>query len=492
MMKRILQALALFVLLLSGAHAKESASLGIKGGRDAESGFVGSAAERNVDSYKGSVELSFDENGILVQDAAPRAVQETAPAAGKKETREEKKARKEREKLARKQRTDQYTGWVYIPERNFTITNDDIRIEMKGSNGSFGLYAMNEKGSPVPLIVNYESFSSTFVAVRIGRKIYRLNRENGVKSEARRTPYGAQMAYTIPKQAQIVVDFSFLPSIATSSRVDMVRVTIYTINLGKDTQSFATKAVFDTVLGENSFTHFSTAARSRIDTEMQFLTMADEKWIRSESEKAAVQFLLDGKGITRPQYVTLSSKDALSGALWVPQVQDNKSFNSVVSYNNSALGLNWRTAYLDPLKTDVLTFYISVATDGEEPAGHGFLASLEAGKTALAAKLPPLVRTTDVPARPDTVPESALFTAYRENLPVISEDREDFESGPLARKGMTGYGPYDPSSELPGHEYIQNLLDTIAALKNDDDAIDQAEIDRLNAELDQILVRLQQ
>ena len=503
------------------------------------------ASTKNAsESAGGTAEVTLGADGEPVADggAGQTAAEgtntnkaEKTKTKKRKETKEERKLRKEKEKLAKKQRVDQYTGWVYIPERNFTITNDDVRIVMRGSTGSFGLYAINEKGNAIPLLVNYDSFNSTFLAVKIGRKVYRLNRENGVKCEARRTPYGAQMAYTIPNQAQVVIDFSFLPSIATSSRVDMLRVTVYTINLGKHTQSFTSKAVFDTTLGENSFTHFSTAVRSRIDSEMQFLTMADELWVRSASEKASMQFLLHGKGITPPQSVTLSSKDNLSGVAWIPMAQEHKSFNSVISYNNSALCINWKPAFLDPYKADINTFYISIGTDGEEPAGKNFLAALAAGKTALSAKLPELPRTATTVPNPVPIPEEALATAYRENMPVISSRGSDFENGPLAAKGMNGYGTtcdeYDgvvipadsdaadgaenvpePAEKLPVpgtelssaseddyarlneynayYEYIQDLLDRIAELENDDENIDQAEIDRLNAELDQIFVHL--
>ena len=72
---------------------------------------------------------------------------------------------------------------------------------------------------------------------------------------------------------------------------------------------------------------------------------------------------------------------------WLPSAQETRSFSSVLAYNNSALGVNWKTAYLDPLKTDVITFYISVAADGNEPAGKDFLASLAAGRTALPSNM---------------------------------------------------------------------------------------------------------
>lgn len=414
---------------------------------------------------------------------------------GKNLTKEEKRLLKEQAK----QKKDAYTGWVYIPERKFSITKDDIKIEMNGSTGSFTLYAIPEVGSPVPLLSNYDSSTSTFFSVKIGRKEYRLNRENGVKSEARRTPYGAQMAYTVASEAQVVVDFSFLPSIATSSRVDMLRVTVYTINLGKHTQAFSVKGVFDTVLGENTTAHFSTAAKSRINSEYQFQTMEDDLWVRSCNDLTAIQFLLNGKGISKPTHVTLANKDSLALPAWIPQVQDSKSFSSVISYNNSALGLNWKTSYLDPYRTDVITFYISVGIEGNEPAGKNFLDALAEGRTALSAKIPPAFQTTTVPPSPAQVTEEDLETAYHENMPVVPGEGAFNTPQPSSEKPAleepAAENPAAPEESAPvavtpaqlDPEYIQRLLDHIAELESDGNVVNQAEIKFLNDELDAII-----
>ena len=357
--------------------------------------------------------------------AAEKAQKEAAKKAAADKKVADKKAaaaKKAAAKIEKQKKKDNYTGWVYIPKKNFTLVNGDIQITMRGSTGSFEIYAIPEAGKPIPLLATYDEFCSTYFSLMIGRKEYRLNREAGVKSEARKTEYGAQMAYTVPNKAQIVIDFSFMPSIATSSRVDMLRITIYTINLGKSTQAFTVKGMFDTMLGENTVTHFSTAAHRRINNEVQYTDMANEKWVRSENEKAAIQFLFDGKGITVPKCVTLGNKDFLSGASWVPPAQDTRSFSSVLSYNNSAVGVNWKTAYLDPMKTDVITFYISVATDGNEPAGKDFIASLKAGRTALPSNLPNTVQTTTVAPTPATVSPEETQTTYYENMPAIAGD----------------------------------------------------------------------
>lgn len=441
-----------------------------------------------------------------------------------------KKVEKENKKLLKKQKTDKYTGWIYIPEKKFSISNGQVKIMMNGRTGSFGLYALPENLKPVSLLSTYDSFNSSFFSVKIGNKIYKLNRADGVKTEARRTPYGAQMAYSVGKKAQIVLDFSFLPSIASSSRVDMVRVTVYVINLEKRIQSYAIKGVFDTILGENSINHFSTAATRKINSEKQFVSMSNDLWIRSADESTSVQFLLNGKGISVPQYVTMANKDSFSKVSWIPVAQELKSFSSVLSYNNSALGINWKTAYLDPLKTDVITFYISVATDGNEPAGKDFLDSLAKGKTALSAKLPDFIPKTSKAPDPQTVESEKLKTPYWENMPVIpnyvepehpqyeeEEDVVEYEDNGI-KEYVVGddevYLPFEKKEfpvikedkDIPRESsvvekkklqdpkldpvYIQNILDRIEEIEKDSKSADLEELKLLNAELDEIFSKL--
>lgn len=527
----------------------------------------GTIAE-NVPRVGGSTATASTEKEASLEDSEDDSAMEKATAK-KKETPEEKAARlaaekeakkKEKEsaskakalaKIEKQKRKDNYTGWIYIPKKNFNMTNGDIKLNMRGSTGSFEIYAIPEVGSPVPLLATYDDFCSTFFSLLIGRKEYRLNREAGVKSEARKTEYGTQMAYTIPNKAQIVVDFSFMPSIATSSRIDMLRVTVYTINLGKSTQSFTVKGVFDTSLGENTMAHFSTAAHSRVNKETQYNDMSVEKWIRSSNEKAAIQFIFDGYGVTKPKSIILGNRDFLSTNVWLPVVQETRSFSSVLAYNNSAMSVNWKTSYLDPMKTDVITFYISVASDGNEPAGKEFIATLNSGKSALPSNLPNSVQLTTV--APEPVPVPSEPTTYYENMPAISGDSTVPSTATDVNKGavldtekeetvnvpaipITPTVPVVPSTSLSTKtatatssnpaftsnnnvvpkvdsslvnkanetynesyplssitkaqldpEYIQTLLDRISDLESDPALVDKAEVKRLNEELDAIL-----
>lgn len=477
--------------------------------------FVVGCTSNNVVSEKSSeVEYSLG-------DGQTSVVKTGNASSSKKETAEEKKARLAAEKLAAKQKKDPYTGWVYLPEKNPEVFSGDVKLVLKTGTGSFGIYVIPEQGKEIPLLSTYDAYNSSFFAIKCGRKEYRLNRENGVKTSTRKTAYGAQLVYTIDNKAQVTVDFSLFPSISTSSRVDMIRVTVYTTNLGKTIQSFSVKSVFDTILGENAYTHFSTAARSRVDGERLYTDMSGERWIRSSNEDSTIQFLLDGKGITKPQAVILGSKDLLSGTSWQPAIQESRGFSSVLTYNNSALGINWPTFYLDPQKTNAITFYISVAADGNDPAGKDFLNALETGNIALSATPPSYVTTSDVAAAPSDIPQEELTTFYRTGMPIIDDgqdhlEEQNYETNENVEvpevnevddvvsivetidnketevlsdipQSVEGVSVVDTQLDP---EYIQNLLDRIAQLEENPSLAAPGELQSLNDELDAILLKL--
>ncbi|HBD68567.1 MAG TPA: hypothetical protein DC014_04770 [Treponema sp.] len=419
---------------------------------------------------------------------------------------EEKKARRTAEAFAAQQKTDPYTGWVYVPQKKVDINNGLVRLVLNGSTGTFCIYAKRDGAADVPIFSSVDSFSSTYFSVRIGRTAYKLSKTGGAKSEARLTPYGAQMAYTINNKAYVVVDFSFLPSNSKSALVDMVRVSVYCINIGKSVQTYALKGVFDTCLGESTKIHFSTAHTPVINTERSFTAMDSDLWIRSGNEQATAQFLLHGKEITQPEQVSLGNKDTIANASWLPSVQENRSFTSVLSFENSSLCVNWPAVYLDPLKTDIISFFISLSTDGTEPAGKEFLRELAAGRTALWTHSVSNASASATSTESSASSESASDQATKTTSQVTLDDDDG-----LSLFGTTSYEepvkvPNSTVKENAGKtgsakstgtqddqldpEYIQSLIDRIDELNSNPSLAKSGEIEKLNAELDQILTKL--
>ncbi|MBQ9537898.1 MAG: hypothetical protein IJU95_01400, partial [Treponema sp.] len=251
--------------------------------------------------------------------------------------------------------TDPYTGWKYSVVDTAEYRKGHLKAVLKGWQGSFGLYAVRDDGKEIPLLSSYDFFNSTAFMLRVGRKEYLLNYSGGVKSEARRTEVGLQMAYTIPGKAFFLVDFTFPEKRVTGGLEDTIKLTMYTVNLGKNPQTFTSKAVFDTILGESSSRHFCTFVESELNGQRKFHSMKSDRWVCSANNAAAIEFLLYGADVSEPDCVTLGPIGNLYD-YWEPVAHDGKGFSTVLSYNNSGVAVNWKTAYLLPEQTDVKTF----------------------------------------------------------------------------------------------------------------------------------------
>ncbi len=417
-----------------------------------------------------------------------------------------------------KQRVDPYTGWTYVAEKNIDIAEGCVGIGMKQSTGSFCLYNVR-KGKTYPLLSSYDSFGSTFFTLRIDETDYKLSRTGGAECQPRRTAYGAQMAYSIEGKAYFVVDFSFMPSDADSAFVDALRVSLYLVNTSGKNESVTLKGLFDTCLGENTSSHFSTAKEKYINTEKQFRSfdLADAAWIRSANDLYSIQFLLSGKGITEPYCATLANKDYLTTSSWLPTVHDGKGFSSVVSYNNSALAINWNEIELAKNQAEIITFYITVGDYGKEPAGKDFLLALEEGRSVLHECTAPIVekKEENPPVELNESTDTALAkteSRFWVGMPNIAgPESEAWKSGGGTSKAQekkesekketktnsTANTNSDKASskislkkEQLDTQYIQDLLDRIHEIENNGEVIDKAELKRLNDELDAILEKL--
>lgn len=252
----------------------------------------------------------------------------------------------------------------------------NVKVSLKGGVGSFQLYTINRDKVAVPVLSGYDESTSSFFALRAGKKDYKLIDNAGVITGTRKSQRGVQIVYVVPGVARLFVKFDAFRS-DPSRGEDIVKVTCVVRNRSGHEDEFALKNVLDTVLGEQRGSHFSTAQDMAINNEMQFRKMEKIRWIKSENNKASMQILLSGANITPPEVVSLANKDLVSLSAWVPTVVRSRSFDSVVSYNNSAVCLNWETVTLQPDEEKTYVYYIAFGNDGRAPSGDEFIEELE-------------------------------------------------------------------------------------------------------------------
>lgn len=372
-------------------------------------------------------------------------VSKQAEAEARQLKKEQAAAARANKKRQRNERTDKLLGVVYLPRNNYDLKKGLVQVSLRGSTGSFNIYALREKGAAVPVLSTVDDSSTSYFSVLVDGLEYRLNHDAGVTPEVRELDDGCQLAYTLEKRVQVVIDFSLLSSVP-GTPCDMVRLMVYVTSLSDKAQTVAVKALFDTVLGENTDYHFTTGSGMAIDSARQFLSLTNERWIASSNGKTAVQFLLAGKTISTVESVSVANRDELYRSRWIPSITEQKGFNAVHVYNNSALAVTWPQFELEAKKTETLTMYLVVASDGAAPKGDTFLG-------------------VNAPVSGATVSGQVQDDVWQ---PVVVTDRQ-----------------LDPA-------YIQALINRINNLQSDPKLVDRTEVRRLNAELDAIFEKMRQ
>lgn len=349
-------------------------------------------------------------------------------------------------------KTDDFLKLAYYDVKKTDLRAGKLHVSLNRKTGSFKIYAVDQNGAETPVLADFDGAVSSFVSVLLDKKEYRLNREAGVKAEVREFENGnhCQICYKIDEKVQVVVDFKTTAS-DIGVKDDVLKVTVYVTNLSKKTIKYSLKMLLDTVLGENYENHFVSGSGIAVKGETSFETMANEKWIMTAGDKTGAQIILNGPGISNPQQVMLANRDILSSSsVFKPNSVENRSFSSVLAYNNSAVCINWPQVKLSSENTNSTVFYIAVGTDGEKPAGDTFL--------TVMSGLPPVL---------DEVQSSGIVEDGSEVETVVTEEQLD-------------------------DAYIKNLIDRINSLQSDPDLVDRTEVKRLNKELDAIFEKLRQ
>ncbi|MBC6714065.1 hypothetical protein [Treponema sp. Marseille-Q3903] len=362
-----------------------------------------------------------------------------------------------------------YTSWIESAKEGNRLKSGIIRIKTKPHLGTFNIGVINDDNKDVSVLSSSNEYTSTSLYLKTSKKIYKLTAGSGVYTKSFVGKNAIRLLYNIPKVADVAVDMYCFPS-ETPGDDDMIRVTATITNKGKKNETFSLKAILDTVLGESDKYHFYTSDGMPVKNEVMFRTMQNQKWVLSKNELASMQLLFDGSDCTAPSLVALANYSTLEKRSWEPDMLSYRAFDTVLSYNNSAVGVIWQESKIAPLETSKNVFYIALASDLRKPNGDKYLFHEEYLEDEETEKTK--VQSTQKMGEPADVLE------ITPSKPEVSES-VDFTVKKLGKEQLSP-------------EYVQALLDKIASLEENKPDINREELLQLNAELDAILEALRQ
>ena len=464
-MKKLVYSAAIICMVLAAASCKST------------------KAEKKASKKKSKAKTAVEAPAEVQTEAEASLSQEAAPDG------------KENADNAAADASSNYTGWIKSSKKKLTERFGKVQLKIKSGTGSYTIAVLNEKDKPLPVLSTANEYVTNAFYLKNSKKTYNLITDNVVRSSARQTSDGAIITYEIPSVAQVSVYFSCMAS-QKKKDVDMIKTTVTVKNLSDRNDDFAFKGVFDTVLGEAAAFHFYTWEDIPVKNEVLYRTLQNQKWFVSKNTNAAMQFFFSGADCTAPEIVALANYSTLEKNSWEPDMLNYRVFDTVLSYNNSAVCAIWKALKLAPSESGKIVFYIALSGDGTPATGEKYIYSKdfavkadeeeENGKSVTGLEvITPFSSPELEEALPAEVTEFPVETAGEPvKISDAPETSDEIPSVDFYIQNMT--------QEQLSPEYIQDLLDRIAALEEDSPSFNRQELLRLNAELDAILTYLRQ
>lgn len=399
----------------------------------------------------------------IVSCGSKSKTENQAPAAPDEEivllSQEEKAA------LDKKQAIEQLfdLSWTKKSNKNVDVVLGKVRLRAKKNLGTFNFSVMNDEDKTIPVLSTANEYVTSSCYLKAGNKIIKLNQDSAVKSYSRRTDLGMQIAYVIDKVGIVVLDFQCFSSDPKKTDFDSVKITAAAKNTGKKRNDFELKFILDTVLGETDRHHFYGSDAQPVKNELEIRNPGKNDWFVSQNANASMTFNFSGLEATEANIVALANFSTLDSKSWKPDLLNYRAFDTVLSYNNSAVGILWSPKKLSINDCFSEVFYVTLGCDGEKIRENPL--NLEEKKKSEPAE-----------------------KSQEEKKPAENQKSETVKETPAEKKPE----PVEEKTEeiIPAYKlsqnYIMELLERIEGL-SEDDPVSKAEIDELNKELDTII-----
>lgn len=437
------------------------------------------AAEENSESENTEGLDSSEEAG----DKADSQVASDSNSKSNKKSKEKKASKSKSESTAD---AGNYTGWIKSKGKDITETFGIMQLKTRAKFGSYTISLINNKNKAVPVLSTSNEFTTNAIYLKNSRKTYCLTTDTSVKNQVQKKEDGLSVLYSVPDVADVRVDFKCM-STEKKGTYNMLKVIMTVTNKSKRNDEFHLKSILDTTLGESDDFHFYTWEGVPVKNEVLYRTLQNQKWFLSKNNSAAMQFFYSGADCTVPALVALANYSTLEKNIWEPDMASFRAFDTVLSYNNSAVCAIWNPIKLAVNESGKVIFYLAFAVDGVKPNGENVIYDNN------APKLKPVEAAPAV----EVIKDAGISGGYSlvEDLgeqETVSELNEKSESEKNTEAPSVDFYIQNMTNEQLTPEYIQALLDRIAALEENSPSLNRQELLQLNAELDAILTYLRQ
>ncbi len=441
-----------------------------------------SDVKENADIDTSTIDNVTSDNEIKEESSSETqeniSTEKNADEPGNQADSKKEKTKKKTAKQLQREKNN-FSGWVEPRGRSIEEVYGSIKLRIRNRIGSFNVAIVDEEAKKsMSVFSTSDEYTTSGFYLKVGKKIIELNSDSSVRRSAWKTDTGAALGYRIENLADVIIYFDVFAS-SEDYDIDSLKVTAKVSNMSKKKEYYALKVVLDTILGETDRHHFYDSNNVPVKNEVSFREFDENKWFVSKNSSGALQIIFDGGECTKPELVALANYSTLASRNWEPDLLTYRAFDTVLSYNNSAVGITWPRHRIGAEEQFTEVFYLSTALGERMPSGAAYVLGIEPEPSAQ-----PVVVQKEPEPKNDEAP-----VEEKKEEPVVKVEEKVEE--PVST--LPPYVPFDVKTltrQQLSPEYIQKLLDRISALEESDDSIDREELVLLNAELDAILEAL--
>lgn len=373
---------------------------------------------------------------------------------------------------------------------SLVLAKKNVMVEYVPYNSGVLLYYSdpNDKAyAKVPVIDTLDYANSSYIGIAVDKRFYNVHNTSGITYSYSNDGDTLTVNYQIKKQILLSVEY-------TISSKNILSIKYHVKNIDSDAHSVMLKSVFDTIFEEFNGGFYSTESKKKIKSEYIISDFDRHQYIESSNKVVSIRFLLDENFSKYAYKAVVAAKPYFESDIFEGRFVEGRGFNTVLSYNNSAIGFFFKTLKLNAgeEKTFVQRILFSKTEFAfpddldEEPEQNVFVdgeSDFENETQSAVTKFVPVDNAADY--KPDV--SSAVEDDEEEVVDIKTEVKTPVSvSKPEQDNAVTEARRNALKKEA------SSLIDRIEKLDDDGANTDQAEVMRLQAQLDQVLRQLKE
>lgn len=224
-----------------------------------------------------------------------------------------------------------------------SVRKGNIFLEYSDYTGSVIPYYENSAGVKTPVIDTVDYATSSFIGILVDNRYYNLKTSGGSKYTYSADENSMTVSYSAGKAVGVDVVY-------TVKADNILSITYRVKNYDSKEHSISVKSIFDTAIAEMKNGGFSTAVKQDIDSEYIISDLKRHSYLACSDGKIGIRFILDDAVLNSVYKVVVAAKPFFSSSVFEGQFSEGRSFNTILSYNNSCVGFFFRMIQLKAME----------------------------------------------------------------------------------------------------------------------------------------------